>query len=86
MVNISGIVLGNTYQRLSTTPSVLGIRIGVMGSNLSNLATDLQVPLMKTFDGQRAFSFHGARVWNHLDSEVKQAPSFKAFRGAVKMK
>ena len=51
--------------------------------NLRNTATDLQVPLMKTCNGQQAFSFRGARVWNHLDSEVKQASSFKAFKDAV---
>ena len=52
--------------------------------NLRNTATDLQVPLMKTCNGQRAFSYRGARVWNHLDLEVKQASSFKAFKDAVK--
>ena len=53
--------------------------------NLRNTATDLQVPLMKTCNGQRAFSYRGAGVWNHLDLEVKQASSFKAFEDAVKM-
>ena len=52
--------------------------------NLRNTATDLQVPLMKTCNGQRDFSYRGARVWNHLDLEVKQASSFKAFKDAVK--
>ena len=54
------------------------------GKNLRNTATDLQVPLMKTCNGQRAFSNRGAGVWNHLDLEVKQASSFKAFKDAVK--
>ena len=52
--------------------------------NLRNTATDLQVPLMKTCNGQRAFSYRGAGVWNHLDLEVKQASSFKAFKDVVK--
>ena len=52
--------------------------------NLRNTATDLQVPLMKTCNGQRAFSYRGARVWNHLDLKVKQASSFKAFKDTVK--
>ena len=39
--------------------------------NLRNTATDLQVPLMKTCNGQRAFSYRGAGVWNHLDLEVQ---------------
>ena len=52
--------------------------------NLRNTATDLQVPLLKTCNGQRAFSYRGARFWNHLDLEVKQASYFKAFKDAVK--
>ena len=52
--------------------------------NLRNTATDLQVPLMKTCNGQRVFSYRGAGVWNHLDSKVKQASSFKAFKEGLK--
>ena len=52
--------------------------------NLRNTATDLQIPLMKTCNGQRAFSFCGARVWNHLDWEDKQASSVKAFKDAIR--
>ena len=52
--------------------------------NLRNTATDLQVPLMKTCNGQRAFSYRGTGVWNHLDWEVKQASSLKAFKDAVR--
>ena len=52
--------------------------------NLRNTATDLHVPLMKTCNSQRAFSYRGARVWNHLNLEVKQASYFKAFKDAVK--
>ena len=50
--------------------------------NLRNMAIDLQIPLMKACNGQRAFSYRGAGVW--LDLEVKQASSFKAFKDAVK--
>ena len=52
--------------------------------NLRNTATDLQVPLIKACNGQRAFSYRGARVWNHLDLEVEQASFFKAFKDAVR--
>ena len=52
--------------------------------NLRNTATDLQVPLMKTCNGQRAFLYRGAGVWNRLGSEVKQASSLKAFKNALK--
>ena len=39
--------------------------------------TDLQILMMKTFDGQLAFSYGGAAVRNALGSHVKQASSFK---------
>ena len=35
---------------------------GCSRKNLRNTATDLQVPLIKTCNGQRAFSYRGARV------------------------
>ena len=44
--------------------------------NLRNTATDLHVPLMKMCNGQRAFSYRGAGVWNHLDSR-KNDPLLK---------
>ena len=43
--------------------------------NLRNCETDLHVPRMKTSNGQKAFSFRGAKVWNGLKHEVKLAPS-----------
>ena len=52
--------------------------------NLRNTTTDLQVPLMKTSNGQRAFSYRGAGVWNLLGCEVKQESSLKAFKEALK--
>ena len=52
--------------------------------NLRNTATDLQVPLMRTSNGQRAFSYRGVGVWNLLGCDVKQASLLKAFKGALK--
>ena len=52
--------------------------------NLRITATDLHVPLMKPCNGQRASSYHGAGVWNQLDSDVEQASLFKAFKDALK--
>ena len=43
--------------------------------NLRNRETDLLAPRMKTSNGQKAFSFRGAKVWNELKHEVKLAPS-----------
>ena len=47
---------------------------------LRNSETDLRVPLMKTTNGQKSFSYRGAHLWNNLEPEVKQAPSLYAFK------
>ena len=47
--------------------------------NLRNADTNLLVPYMKISNGQKAFAFRGARVWNHLSRETKQAPSLFSF-------
>ena len=52
--------------------------------NLRNTATDLQNRQVGAYNGQRAFSYRRAGVWNHLDSDVKQASSFKAYKDALK--
>ena len=49
-------------------------------ASVGNKATNLQVPLMKTCNGQQAFSYRGAGVGKHLGLEVKQASSFKALK------
>ena len=38
--------------------------------NLRNCDTDLLAPRMKTSNGQKAFSFRGAKGWNGLKHEV----------------
>ena len=38
--------------------------------NLRNCETDSLAPPMKTSNGQKAFSFRGAKVWNGLKHEV----------------
>ena len=43
--------------------------------NLRNRETDLLAPRMKTSNGQKAFSFRGAKVWN----ELKQASPLSAY-------
>ena len=48
--------------------------------NLRNRETDLLAPRMKTSNGQKAFSFFGAKVWNELKHEVKLAPSLSTFK------
>ena len=40
---------------------------------LRNTATDLQIPKRHTANGQKGFSFRGAKLWNSLSSEIKSA-------------
>ena len=54
--------------------------------NLRNRETDLLAPRMKTSNGQKAFSFRGAMVWNELKHEVKLAPSLSTFKCRLKCK
>ena len=42
--------------------------------------TDVKLPLLKTINGQKAFSFRGAKIWNSLEKETKSAPSMKIFK------
>ena len=52
--------------------------------NLRNAETDLLVPFMKTSNGQKAFAFRGAKIWNDLSREAKQAPSLSSFKNRIK--
>ena len=52
--------------------------------NLRNCETDLVAPRMKTSNGQKAFSFLGAKVWSGLKHEVKLAPSLSTFKCRLK--
>ena len=52
--------------------------------SLRNADTDLLVPFMKTSNGQKAFSFSGAKIWNELSREAKQAPSLSSFKNKIK--
>ena len=35
--------------------------------SLRSTETDLRLPLLKTADGQKAFSYRGAKLWNSLE-------------------
>ena len=41
--------------------------------------TDVRIPLLKTINDQKTFSFRGAKSWNSLERETKPAPSLKIF-------
>ena len=47
---------------------------------LRSSETDLRIPLYKTSNGQKSFSYRGVHLWNSLEPEVKQAPSLYAFK------
>ena len=47
---------------------------------LRNTSTDLRIPLCKTSNGQRSFSYRGVTVWNKLSLEIKTAPSLAALK------
>ena len=51
---------------------------------LRNTSTDLRIPLCKTSNGQRSFSYRGVTVWNQLSLEQKTAPSLAAFKTKLK--
>ena len=48
--------------------------------NLRNPATDLRVPKKKSTNGQKCFSFRGAKSWNGLSAEHKNASTIYNFR------
>ena len=43
--------------------------------NLRNTETDLRLPKKKSANGQKCFSFRGAKLWNSLPAESKKASS-----------
>ena len=48
--------------------------------NLRNSATDLKIPKKKSTNGQRCFSFRGAKSWNGMSAERKNASSIYNFK------
>ena len=51
---------------------------------LRNTKSDLAVPLMQTVSGQKAFSYHGTKVWNKLNNIIKDAPSVYSFKSRLR--
>ena len=47
--------------------------------SLRNTATDLRLPMKTSANGQKCFSFRGAKLWNSLPAETKQASSINTF-------
>ena len=44
----------------------------------------LQIPLYTSAAGQRSFKFRGAKIWNSLDTDLKEHKSLKNFKLALK--
>ena len=51
--------------------------------SLRSTETDLRLPLLKTANGQKAFSYRGAKLWNSLPREAKLAPSLKTYKERI---
>ena len=48
--------------------------------DLRNTATDLRLPMSTSLNGQKRFSYRGAKLWNGLAFEIKQAPSLPVIK------
>ena len=51
--------------------------------HLRNTETDLRVPKKTSANGQKCFSFRGAKLWNSLSAESKEASSLNIFKKSV---
>ena len=54
--------------------------VDCISRNLRNTSTDLRLPLKSSSTGQKCFSFRGAKIWNSLSKEAKQAATLDAFK------
>ena len=52
--------------------------------NLRNTETDLTLPKKESANGQKCFSYRGAKIWNSLPAESKTASSLDGFKKSVK--
>ena len=48
--------------------------------SLRNTWTDLRLPMKRSNNGQKCFSYRGAKPWNSLSAESKQATSLHSFK------
>ena len=46
-------------------------------------ANKIQIPLYRTAAGQRTFAYRGAKIWNDLDSDVKNS-TLRNFKQSLK--
>ena len=53
---------------------------------LRNTHSDLRTPFLQTNGGQNCFAYRGAKIWNSLDTELKQISTLGSFNRKLKMK
>lgn len=58
-------------------------RASIHGRNTRN-CDQLQIPLYTSAAGQRSFKFRGAKIWNSLDTDLKEHKSLKNFKLALR--
>ena len=51
--------------------------------SLRSAGTDLRLPKKRSSNGQRCFSYRGAKLWNGLSAESKQATSLYSFKKTI---
>ena len=51
--------------------------------SLRGLSTSLQLPLPKTENGKRSFSYDGPKVWNSLPEHIQKAKSLNEFKSKI---
>ena len=51
--------------------------------SLRNTGTDLRLPMKRSNNGQKCFSYRGAKLWNSLSAESKQATSLHSFKTTI---
>ena len=51
--------------------------------SLRNTGTDLRLPMKKSANGQKCFSYRGAMLWNSQSTESKQATSLYGFKKTI---
>ena len=52
--------------------------------NLLSTTTDFKLPLRKSTEGHKSFSYRGTKVWNSLSTECKETRSLQAFKSFSK--
>ena len=51
--------------------------------SLRNTKTDLRLPKKTYANGQKSFWYRGAKLWNSLPAETKQATSIAVFKKKI---